>query len=55
MACPEDKFKKYYHEEEYRYKMIATRKAGELIGEAALLQDKRRYEVFKIGMLRCAP
>lgn len=55
MAAPSDKFKKYYHEEEYLYRMIATRKAGELIGEAALLECQPRYRKLTVEMLPCVP
>lgn len=42
LAAPIEKFKQYYYGGDFRYQYILSRKPGEIVGEAALMESKPR-------------
>jgi CRP-like cAMP-binding protein len=54
LACPEDKFPQYFYGNEYRYKLVAAKTPGEIVGETALLESlPRTATVCALNEVRC--
>jgi hypothetical protein len=42
LASPIEKFRQYYYGGDFRFQYILSRKPGEVVGEAALMESKPR-------------